>query len=136
MCVTCYIKLPTSYDLITFIFQEVFINVDKYLTAWVFVNILCCLFTGLHKMRSSKMQTCENEQRIKYQIKCEVVFAFYTLRRINCEIHKLRNATKTVTGYSHTRTFLVVFTLYIKCWTSISISLTGYSQYLDADRTL
>jgi len=34
------------------------------------------------------MQKCENGQRIKYELKCEVVFAFYTSQRINGEIKK------------------------------------------------
>jgi len=37
-------------------------------------------------MRSAKMRKCENGQRIKCELKCEVVFSFYTLQRINCEI--------------------------------------------------
>jgi len=45
------------------------------------------------------VRKCENEQHIKCEIKCEVVFAFYTLRRIKCEMN---NALATV----HTRLHL------------------------------
>jgi len=46
-----------------------------------------------YKVRSAKMRKCENGQRIQCEIKCEVVFAFYTLQRISYEVEIMRNAT-------------------------------------------
>jgi len=58
---------------------------------------------GTYKMRSAKMRKCENGQRIKCELKCEVVFAFYTLQRINCEI---KNAKFQYLTTSHRNTFV------------------------------
>jgi len=41
-----------------------------------------------YKVRSAKTRKCENGQRIKGEIKCEVIFAFYTSQRINYETEK------------------------------------------------
>jgi len=46
------------------------------------------IFTDTYKVRSAKTQKCDNRQRIIREIKCEVVFAFYALQRINREIEK------------------------------------------------
>jgi len=46
-----------------------------------------------YKVRSAKMRKCENGQRIQCETKCEVVFAFYALQRISCEVEKMQNAT-------------------------------------------
>ena len=48
-------------------------------------------------MRSAKMRKCENGQRIK----CEVVFAFYTLQRINCEIKNAKFQYLTTVNITH-----------------------------------
>jgi len=48
----------------------------------------CIDTSDTYKVRSAKMRKCENGQRIICEIKCEVVFAFYTVQRINCEIEK------------------------------------------------
>jgi len=47
-------------------------------------------FEGIYKVRSAKLRKCEIEPRIKCEIKCEQDFAFYTLRRINCEIENAK----------------------------------------------
>jgi len=55
------------------------------------------------------MRKCENGQRIKCELKCEIFFAFYMLQRINCEIKNAKFQYLTTANITHEH-IRVVFT--------------------------